>query len=449
MPEQIGRVKKDIWLFGNMAIKDGKVYKPDSDGIIWIDGRGYKPQSLEIGPRGEPVEDVIPSISERPINIQEIAEKLRHCIGGYEAYMMIGWVIATIFSQDIFEKYKCVPILFPHGKRESGKSTAMRWIMNFFGIETEGISVGKTTTQNYIARALSYYNSLGVWFDEYRNESGVIEKDGLFRSAYNRQVSGKGTASAFNAKGFSVHASLAISGEELPRDNGLFTRCIPLQISSYKRNRQWFDWINQQASQFSNFTLQLILNYDSYKPKIMESIAGLKSALIKKQVTDRTAENWAICAGAFWTVVDQDAEFIKWVERSCQEIKKAGEEDHMLNQFWDDVNFLVNEGDIQVNYFKIKDNLLFIPFNYVFQKWGLHYKRKTNREPFDEQSIRKYLSDEPYYVDTKQEKFYTKGFPGKRGEIKKRGVWINLEYATDAIMEISQVVIAKQEEGIY
>lgn len=403
MPEQIGWIDRErLWLFGNMAIKDSKVYRPDADGIIWINGKGYKPQSLEIGPRGEAVEDAIPSLSQRRVDIRDIAEKMRHCIGGYEANMMIGWVIATVFSREIFNTYKCMPILFPHGKRESGKSTAMRWLMNFFGVETEGISVGKTTTQNYIARVLAYYSSLGVWFDEYRNENGVIEKDGFFRSAYNRQLSGKGTATAFQAKGFSVHATLAISGEELPRDNGLFTRCIPLQISSYKRKRDWFDWLNVNCAQFSGFTYELLLNYNELKQKIMESIAGIKSALVKRGVTDRTAENWAICAGAFWAVVDQDKEFLKWAEKTCQEIRKAGEDDHMLNQFWDDINVMIAQVEVDKDYFKKEEDTLHIWFAGVFDKWTIHFKKKYNKDPFSSSTLLSYLRLEPYYIGPSQ-----------------------------------------------
>jgi len=435
MPEQIGRITSDIWLFGNMAIKKGVVYKPDADGIVWINSRGYKPQSLEIGPRGEPMEDAIPSMSQRKIDIVDVAEKMKHCIGGYEAYIMIGWVIATIFSQEIFERYKCMPILFPHGKRESGKTTAMRWIMNFFGIETEGISVGKTTTQNYIARVLAYYSSLGVWFDEYRNESGVIEKDGYFRSAYNRQLSGKGTATAFQAKGFNVNASLAISGEELPRDNGLFTRCVPVQISAYKRQRDYFDWLNQQAPQFSNLTYDLILNYDRYKKDVIENISMLKSVFVKRGVTDRTAENWAICAGAFWAVVKQDGDFLKWVEKNCQEIKQSGEDDHMLNQFWDDVHYLLNEKILREEYFDVKDKEMFVVFSAVYETWTLHYKKKTGREPFERQSLINYLEEEPYCIGKTRRRTLIKG-----QQINRRGYSINLEKATETIQEIADMV---------
>lgn len=405
MPDRIGRINKNLWLFGNLAICKGKVYRPDNDGIIWIDGKGYKPQSLQIGARGESIEDAIPSLREAAVNITDIAAKLRQSVGGYEAYMGIGWMIATIFSEDIFEQYKCLPILFPHGKRESGKSTFMRWLMAFFGVENDGVGLAETS-QNYIARALSYYSSLGAWFDEYRNENRVTQKDGFFRSAYNRQLSGKGTATAFQARGFAVHATAAISGEELPKDNGLFTRCVPLQISAYKRDRTWYDWLNNYKGRFSGFVFWLLTNYERLRPQIMANIAELKQALLALDVSDRTAENWAICAGAFDTVVLQDAEFIRWVGETCKEIKQAGEEEHMLNQFWGDANYMILSGEINyINFFGLyegegEEGHLGVYIRGLYDAWAKYYRQKTGREAFDKQSVLSYLQKEPYYVKT-------------------------------------------------
>lgn len=434
-PERIGRIEKDLWLFGNMAIQGGKIFRPDSDGIIWIDGKGYKPQSLRLGPSGEAIEDAIPSLSEKPVDIENIALRLKQTVGGYEAYMGIGWVVASVFSEDIFAQYKAMPILFPHGKRESGKSTLMRWIMSFFGVETEGTGIAETS-QNFIARSLSYYSSLGAWFDEYRNEAKVIQKDGFFRSAYNRQLSGKGTATAFQAKGFAVNATLAISGEELPRDNGLFTRCVPLQLSSYKRDREWFDWLNRHASDFSNFVLSLVLNYAQLRNQIMAKIAELKQKLLLADVSDRTAENWAICAGAFSATVFEDEEFLAWVEQSCREIKQTGENEHMLNVFWDDVNILQSEGEIGPKQLKVIGDSLFIWFSSVYETWAVHYRKKTGREPFDKMSILKYLKEEPYFV---------KQVTQKMAKADRKVYEIKIALATDTIKELAEAVRVAQQ----
>lgn len=436
-PDRIGRIAHDLWLFGNLAIKGGQVYRPDNDGIIWIDGKGYKPQSLQINAKGEAVEDAIPALYEGDIDIRDVAHKLRQSVGGYEAYIGLGWVIATIFSEDIFAKYKVLPILFPHGKRESGKSTFMRWLMSFFGIETEGTGIAETS-QNFIARALSYYSSLGVWFDEYRNEAKVIAKDGFFRSAYNRQLSGKGTATAFQARGFAVHGSLAISGEELPQDNGLFTRCVPIQLSANRRDRAWYDWLNRQADKFSGFVYRLILEYDQYKDKILEYIAELKEDLVARDISDRTAENWAICAGAFLAVVEEDPKFVHWVGQACEEIKRTGEQEHMLNQFWEDIEYLYSAGELNTEYLKVVDDSLFIWFNSVYEAWALHFRRKTGREPFDRASILKYMKDEPYYGGPKTIRL---------GRFTKRMHEILVKQSTETIQELAEMVKAEDQSA--
>jgi len=439
MPEKIGRLDNSLWLFGNMAIRDGEVSMPDKDGIIWVKGKGYKPQSLQIGAKGESVEDAIPALYELEVNIQDIAYKLYEAVGGYEAYIAIGWVVGTVFSKDIFEQYKLYPILFPHGKRESGKSTFMRWVQAFFGVETEGITIGDTTTANYIARVLSYYSSLGVWFDEYRNEPKVTQKDGFFRSAYNRQLSGKGTATAFQTRGFTVNSTIAISGEELPRDNGLFTRCVSLQVSTNRRkeHENHFEWMNKYCRNFSGFVRHLIVNYNQYLPKIIENIARLKRSLVRLDISDRTAVNWAICAGAFEAAVFEDDGFVYWVEKSCQEIRQTGEQEHMLNQFWDDVNYLYSDGQIGDRYFKVQGTELYVWFKGLYESWSIHYRKKTGREPFDKISIMQYLKDEPYLVSTNEAAWMIQG--------TKRTIKIDLEKANETILELVDAILARNK----
>ncbi len=435
-PDRIGYVEKeDLWLFANLAMKSGKEYEPDNDGIIWVNNKGFKPQSLQIGSRGEAIEDAIPSLNrgekeKDKVDLVELSQKIKQTVGGYEAYMGIGWVIATIFSKDIFAKYKCMPILFPHGKRESGKTTFMRWMMAMFGIETEGAGIAETT-QNFIARSMSFYSSLGCWFDEYRNEIKVKQKDGFFRSAYNRQFSGKGTTSAFQAKGFSVHASVAISGEEMPGDNGLFTRLIPLQMSSYRRDRTHYDWLNRNMGTFSYMTYYLIKNYETLKPKIMRTTRDMKEALLERDVSDRTAENWAICAGAFDAVILQDDAFIKWVDKTCQEIKQTGESEHMLNQFWNDISYLLASEQLNGEFLRADGNELSLNFNGVYQVWAKHYRSKTGQQPFDEHSIKKYLCDEPYYIGAMRKYF------GK-SEHRRRAVVVDVLQGNEPIKEIAE-----------
>lgn len=404
MPEAIGEIEPGFWLFANVAIKDGIVYQPDSDGIFWIDGKGYKPQSLNIGPRGEIMEDAIPALYLGDIDIKQVAETLKESVGGYQAYIGIGWVISTIFSRVIFDRFKVFPFIFPHGKREAGKSTFMRWLMSFFGVETEGASIAEST-QNYIMRALSYYSSLGVWFDEYRNERKITDKDGYLRSAYNRQLSGKGIKSAFGTRAYTVRGTMAISGEELPRDSGLYTRCVPLQMSANRREREHYDRLNRMSEKFSGFTFHLLQNYNKIAPDLIENISALKEKLVEQDITDRTAENWAIFAGSYVTVVGYDQGFIDWVLEACKEVRQIAEEEHILNQFWQDVVIMQSAIEIDDNHLRyiFDKGKYYLAFWLppIYDKWAVRYRQRTGKEPFDSATITQYIKDEFYFVDYK------------------------------------------------
>lgn len=381
----------------------------------------------------------MPDVYDRYIDHLDVIDKIKESVGGYEAYAAAGWVIATIMSEYIFDEFKAFPILFCHGKRESGKSTFMRWVMAMFGIETEGIGLAETS-QNFIARSLSYYSSLGVWFDEYRNEPKITAKDGFFRSAYNRQYSGKGTTTAFQTRGFDVSATIAISGEELPRDNGLFTRCVILQMSAYKRDRKWYDWLNQNAHTFSGLIWYTIMEwyYDEQRVReLIGTVRDLKVALVGKGVSDRTAENWAICAGSFHCVVKKDPEFIRWVEKACQETKLASEQEHLVNQFWEDLDYLISKSELGNKHFctgrnpKVADGVevLYIWFPAVYTEWAMHYRKKTGREPFNKISILRNIREEPYFVANNIAKRF--------GNDLRKALVIRLDRAPDEIKEVA------------
>lgn len=432
MPEKIGRIFDNMWLFGNVAIRDKEVYRPNNEGVFWIDGKGYKPQSLDQVPEGGTKSNVgtIPTLYEKGIDILEVIEKMKSAVG-FNAYVGIGWAIASIFSDDIFSAYKCSPFLYCHGKKGSGKTTFMRWIMRIFGIETNGINLPESS-QNSIMRSLSYFCSTGVWYDEYRNEKDVMKKDGYFRSAYNRQSTGKGIKSGFGIKTYSVNANIAITGEETPKDTGLFERCTIIQFSPLHRNGTWLKWLNQESYKFSYLTYYLIMNYDNFKDKILATIDDLRTELIHLGINERIAENWAIIAGSFDAVIKQDNEFIAWIAQTCKEFKEAVTDEEMLTQFWDDVTVMYSGGKIGKDEIAVKDDLMYIWFSSVYNAWAIYYKTKNLREAFDSNTIKKYMKDEPYYMKNKE------GNHRVNGTVKKCVV-ISKEKVTGSILTLFEM----------
>ena len=98
----------------------------------------------------------------------------------------------------------------------------------------------------------------------------------------------------------------------------------------------------------------------------------------------------------------------------------------MLNQFLTDLSILFSEGELDEKYVGVKDNKLYLWFVGVYGIWSRYYRSKTGREPFDEQSIRKYLQEEPYCKP--DERFYFK-------DGRKRATVIDLETSVPETVE--------------
>jgi DNA primase len=164
----------------------------------------------------------------------------------------------------------------------------------------------------------------------------------------------------------------------------------------------------------------------------MENIADLRQALLDRDISDRTAGNWAICAAAFDTVVMHDPDFIKWVLEECREIRQSAEQEHMLNQFWEDVDYLVSNGTINAKtYFRLEGNILYAWITGLYEEWAIHYRKKTGREPFDRASIMKYLQEEKYYKGKEAKRF---------GHTMRKVCVIDTKEAPEAIVEIASII---------
>lgn len=409
LPRTIGEVRPGTWLFGNCAIHGGHIYDLDEDGIAWLDETrgdervqvGYKPQALATDIQGDSVEGAFPILETRPatITLSEVGKKLAEGYGGYDAYLGLGWVLATLFSRNIFTKYKSFPIFFLRGKRRSGKTTFMRFLLQFFGSEQDGMNLPEATAAS-IMRPLGYYSSLGMWLEEYRNQPQVTRKDGLLRTTYDRQSVGRGVKQAFGTVQYPVRAGLAISGQESPEDNALFSRCVLFNIAETRLNAAALPWLRKHASTFSALTRDILLNYDAHCPAVLSKIAELRERFEKEEgIDNRTAVNWSIFLGALLTFLPElEAEIMPWAMTHCINVAASGDAMDELSQFLQSISVayvdrLIDEGYVRYDSSK---NEIYIWMTGCFTKFAEMHRRQSGRPPFDKSTIISYLREEPY-----------------------------------------------------
>lgn len=392
------------WLFQNCFIKDdGTVLKPDKDGIFWMDKNGIRPVPLSMDEKRGSA-DGIPSLymGQHPIDAKELHQMLADSIGFMEASLLIGWVNAVVFMEEVFAACGSFPFLFVTGQWQSGKSTVASWASHIFGIENAAKAISQTTPVA-IQRCLAYYSSLPTMLDEYRNSREITQtKNGFLRNAYNRQSAGKGTKNSYHSvREARVRGTLIVIGEETPKDGALWSRFITIYVSKKNRQKDQFKWLNANRSRFSSHYLDLLKRKKDLKPRFMEIFNARKEHFTKILNDDRIAFNYAAVVAGFEIMFgEMNIDDLDGLIGKTQEMQQEFHEERAISVFFEDLSALATRRVVGPDYWCVEDGKIYLYFHGLMQAWAEQYRKVRGEEAFKEASIRAYLKEEPGFIDS-------------------------------------------------
>lgn len=429
-PDHIGWIESEqMWLFGNIAItKDGKELRPDKNHTFWTEKKGIKPIALGVTTGKNTISEGIPYLNLNQFDMREVKSRLSESIGENMAGLALGWVSAVPFIEEVFDGYGCFPFLFITGRRASGKSTVAEWLMNFYGLENAG-KMASDTTQVGIQRYLSYYSSLPVFIDEYRNTKAIKMKDGFFRNSYNRQSAGKGIKADFGIREAKIRGTLILAGEETPEDPALNMRCITILITEKHRLANHFNWFMANRLRFSAHTLDIMRRKKELLPRFLQVLAEGKEYFVKDAgVDDRTAVNYAIVAAGYAAAFGEDIDFAKWIVSEAQRAKSEYQDEQAVQGMFEDLLAIRTRGFVDSNYWKVDANCIYLYFHGLYQVWSQEYRKTRGVEPFKASAIRDYLKEEQGFIDMNQ--------TVRIGDFVKRCVVFDRDKAPDFIKHL-------------
>ena len=243
--------KSDLWFFSDCAIApDGAILETDAQGIIWYEGTGYQVEAstdetfVSTGFEQGAPKLLSPHGAATPLEITD-SELLTHMgndflemIGGYDAWGAIGLFFASAAAPELLERYNGHPGVFLHGNLSEGKTTTMRLLMRIHGFKAlDGISI-EPTTEVAMARALSHYSCLFLWFDEFR-QNNLKDKPGkltIIRDAFNRGSAAKGDMNNHRkTRMVCPNTTACVTGESSISDGAAKSRFFTLNISKMRR----------------------------------------------------------------------------------------------------------------------------------------------------------------------------------------------------------------------
>lgn len=435
-PDHIGWVSEEkIFLFGNLAInQDGEEIRPDKHNIFWREKYGLKPVPVSISTGKAPINEGIPVLSSTHVDILDVRKRLEETIGKYEAYILLGWVASVLFMEDVFSAYNCFPFLFVTGRRGSGKSTIAEWSMNFFGIETGGKMAGDTTSVA-IQRYLSYYSSLPVFIDEYRNTKNITIKNGFLRNVYNRQSAGKGIKAAFGVREGKVRGTLLVSGEETPDDNALLTRCVVINVKEKNRVVNHFNWFQNHRTGLSFITYHILKHKKANLSNFIENLNDGKDFFVKRGLDDRMAINYAVVGSGFCALFGElPRDFQDYLATESQRVKNEYDQEHAMQVFWEDLLALQSTGRLREEMWSFDNDYVYLYFGGLYSVWASEHRAVHGTEPFKAAAIRKYMEEEPGFLEFNVQK--------KIGKYNRKCVVFRKEEAASELIDLVEKPLA-------
>ncbi len=410
----------DLWLFENCAVKHGKIYHVNQEGIIKIDNKGFKAKDVLVYSGDTPtVETILPSDNFTDNVIDHFHQMIDGEDGTYKAYIALGFVSACIYLNEIQKEFKCMPFLYPYGPTGTGKSAITSLLLSFFGFDGRS-EPWQSATPDGTFKFMEQLSCLPAWYDEFLNSTDKkYEKMlGITKNIYNRIGAGKGGLKKRQIN--IVNGCLWISGEDSPFDKGFLSRCVIIrltEITPYKDEA--YHWLLQNQSQLSSIFIDLIKKKQkSSVQEVIDSIHNMISHIRENtRVDNRTAMNYAIPAACFFifNYNKNHKEYFKYLVNEAQKDKQRKEEEDILVIFFNDISYMLNN-NLTRNTIKadMTDNILYICFNELYNDWIMLLKRRGDIQIFKKSTILDYLKNKEYYIEKEDNRYYFEETKRKR-----------------------------------
>ena len=281
----------------------------------------------------------------------------------------IAYVIATVFRDLIFEKYKSFPHLFMFGEKQSGKSQLAWSLSNMFFDNRPAFNLSSGTQVGF-ARNLARVRNAYCWLDEYTNDCEPRRFQSL-KAAFDGAGEEKGKMTQDSrTKTTKVNGSCGISGQYLPTldDNALLSRSLLISFIKRKYDEKQmarFDELKSLEMDGISSLLGDILAFrpvvdKSYGMAFTEIMERLKSEMSFEGLPydERLVRNYcAILTPVYVILKESNALALGFTfdhmydncKKAIASLSKQISSSESVANFWQTVEYLLDGGQIHNN----------------------------------------------------------------------------------------------------
>jgi hypothetical protein len=334
------------------------------------------------------------------ITPEDAAKMIGDTIGDYhKARIGTGWVMASIRSHEVFKRLKFFPYLFVSGQKASGKTTFCRWLTEM-GCQERTADNASETTQTAVSRNFAYYSSIPYWLDDWRRSSKCERKTDLLLSLYNRESASKGIKGPHGLRFVIARGALLLSGEHLPSDSALLSRCVVLRFAPGAKPNVFYNELQKAGELLAGVSTAVMKAKRKDVDRWLDMIPKFAAHLESLGVDARSAANWSIPVTAWdvFGVADQD-DIADWVREQSHITMEERNEERCAVEFWSEIGELRFRGILNGTvHRRLNDGNLAIATRACWSAYAESLRRK-GYDPVPYREIQKSLREESFFVE--------------------------------------------------
>jgi hypothetical protein len=415
-----------MYAFANGVCSGDQFHKADEYGIVSLEHKNYFLPFLSRIYRNDHETFEAEKrfrYKESKITFEEWA-KLISQVYEFNGHIGICFYISSLFSDYIFDKLDCFPMLYLFGEPQSGKSTMATSFMSMFGQPQDTISLESPSSYKSIFRTLANFRNSIIWLDEYKNNIGK-DGAGIIKGFWNRL--GYKRAAFSNdtkTKGTPVLSAVMVSGQEMPNiDVALFTRCILLQFAKKDRDKDIYNRLmDTQKSGISNITAEILKHrqavtedfrvaYDMYYKHLTSHF--IKN---KQKIQERLIINMSAILAPVYLIAEKNLlqfpftmdELLNGVIDCIQAQNNLVNNSDDSKRFWQIMEYLYRDGKIQQGIdFRFHQKNLYVRLGKIHPLYMEKHKIMYNLIGMDKATLEYYLKCDPAFLGQKSLRFQT------------------------------------------
>jgi hypothetical protein len=231
------------FLFHNAFVQKGTGH------VIPINESSIQPPKPE-----KKLREMVLSMEGNPTSIMADMFENMYSIMDNQAWKVLGFSLATLFSDSIFKTFSMFPLLFVWGRRTKGKSSIGGWISSLFGLHGCLTPFNINSTQKAIQRTGAKYINCPVLLNEFKSSEQSLA---LLTSLFDRE--GYGRASKDNTLDSiqgEINATFAIISTQNfmgIKAEDVQSRVVVFDANQSKKDEKAFAWLQANKDLFSCF----------------------------------------------------------------------------------------------------------------------------------------------------------------------------------------------------